>query len=168
MSKVNRICKKTSVGDAIQFAFSNGKTLVADFHMIPEAIQIQLAMHGMSQKIGDSYASATTVQQAIENATETYNNLVNGEWSTKREGGQSVTIEAVSRHLGITVENAQAAWAKFTPEQQKAVAAHPDVKELVATIKLERIQAQPKPIGGEGTLDLGALFTKASEPADVE
>lgn len=84
---------------ALVFRFTNGHEVTVDPTKLPADIATCLQFHGASQKIGDSYASAETLDEAIENAEGTLENLMEGIWVEKAEGmvRTSVLAEALAR-----------------------------------------------------------------------
>lgn len=99
MAKRNEIAKKAIRDDAtgVDFNFSDGSVLSAEISQLPETITYKgntcntlhlFACHGLSQKIGDSYAGCGgVVATAIDWATATYETIVGGDWAEAREGG---------------------------------------------------------------------------------
>ncbi len=93
--------EKTPSGVIITFA--NGKTLSANLADFSEDIQTWLAVHGLSQKLGDSYANPDV--DAMEAATDVYQNLVAGKVTDRTgtgEGSVSLLALAYCQVKGIT------------------------------------------------------------------
>lgn len=158
MATRNAVCKKT-VDDAtgkIRFAFSDGRELVADASAIPEAVSGRLMLHGLSQKVGDSYAGAESVDEAYESARETIEQLVAGTWTTRTAGEPRIglVVEALARVAGQTVEKAKAVYEKLDDDGKKAIRAHKGVKAAMDAIRAER---SAKAAEGEA-VDIGNLF----------
>jgi hypothetical protein len=85
----NEIAKKTMRDDfsGVDFNFSEGTVLSMLVADVPEALRPRLICHGLSQKIGDSYAGAAgNVADAIDWAQTTIELLTSGEWSERKEG----------------------------------------------------------------------------------
>lgn len=119
---------------------------------LPADIVTRLAVHGLSQKIGDSYAGAAKdanpLKYAKDAVTETIAQLVAGTWRIAAAAGEPRVTQlsrAVARAFGITED---AAVAVFTDKEEsmqeaeykdfvKAVKADAKVKKALADIKAE-------------------------------
>lgn len=133
-------------------------------------IQRQLMIHGLSQKLGDSYAGEDADKcHAI--FTGTLKSLTDGTWSSRSGGGGGPRIsqlaEAFSRAVGQPVEACVSKLAEMTDDQKAAVRKHPQVVSALAEIKLEKAKADAKKAKeaskagdpeGEAPVDLGALM----------
>lgn len=135
----------TTSADAVrlEFRFTNGKMVVVDFAKLSANIQAAALRHGIAQKVGDSFASSESVEDAWAAATETLAQLADGDWNT-RTSGRSITAEAVARVQKIAVDKAQAIIVKMTPEKLAAIERHPAVKAELANIAAERAAARAK------------------------
>lgn len=155
----------------------------------PEVVQ-RLAIHGLSQKLGDSYAGAAKVEGetplafAKRRVAEVIQQLLNGEWRVTTEGGPRVTelAKGLARATGKTVEEAVQALADKqaeldNEEKKKAdnpwkqwsaeLRAQPAVDEAIKAIRLEEAQAAAakKPAeAAKPTIDLGGMFSASSKP----
>jgi hypothetical protein len=124
--------------------FGDGTKREINLGEIPSHIVTQLAMHGLSQKLGDSYASVKgNVQRAIELFDTTLDQLKRGEWAKARgegEGGARVTelAEAIARFKSVPIEKAQQVVAAATDENIKAWKASPKLKAVIAQIRAEK------------------------------
>lgn len=153
--------------------FADGATAEVKLESLPANIVTLLALHGLSQKLGDSYASVKgDVGEAKKKFEAVLNQLINGEWKKAREGGEGgakVTelAEAIARYKGADIEKANAVVAKASAEQQKQWKANPKIKALIAEIRAEKAAKraaeaeakagqQPASDDGLDTLDLDA------------
>jgi hypothetical protein len=85
----NDVAKKEIRDDfsGVDFNFSDGTVLTMMVANVPQSLHNQLMCHGLSQKIGDSYAGVKgNVADAIDNAQTVIELLTAGEWSEKKEG----------------------------------------------------------------------------------
>ena len=143
-----RIAKKVLIEDGVRFDFSNGTSIDALLTGIPFEIKERLAIHGLSQKLGDSYASAGdkgwSVQDCADTMAEVLRNLQDGVWSAAGGSGVNILAEALARLSGKTVEEAVEVIGRMTDDQVKVIAKRPDVKAEVAKIKAERAEARAK------------------------
>ncbi|MFM6926969.1 MAG: hypothetical protein ACKOX6_00805 [Bdellovibrio sp.] len=129
-------------------AFADGTQVEVELDSFKQDIVRNLALHGLSQKLGDSYASVKgDVPEAIKRFRTTLEQLQAGEWKKTRAEGEGVgrvteLAEAISRFRSAPLEKAAAAVAKATPEQKKAWQAHPQLKAIIATIRAEKAAAK--------------------------
>jgi hypothetical protein len=177
---MSKVAKKTANVEAgtVGFEFAttpNPTQLLADISKLPAAIVKRLALHGLSQKIGDSYAGASDAKEAAQFANETLADLLKGNWATRQAStGPKVSLlaEAVARVQKIPVEKALAtlqaiangdgseAGKKAGEEKVKAIRSVPNVRAAMAAIQAERAQAKAATAQKDGaaTADLGALL----------
>jgi len=161
MAKRNEVAKKTVDVDngTVTFAFAdNAAPIVVDLSKINAAKQNRLALHGLSQKCGDSYAGAESIADAREAVLGVQEMLYDNdaEWSTRTPGEPrtAVLAEAIARAQGITVEAAKAGLAaidaadKALPDSdpnkgavRKALNAHPAIKIARHELALEKAKA---------------------------
>lgn len=156
-----KIAKKVLGTDGVDFEFTNGETLTANLGMLPEDIITRLAVHGLSQKIGDSYASANekgwSVDECRDQALSVYNSLMDGNWASSGGSGTNILAEAVARITGLDVDECAAKVRGMTDEERKELAKRADVKAVVLDIKAERAKAKVKD-GDTDASDLADLF----------
>jgi len=155
-----------------------GSVSLAD---VPAAMLTRLALHGISQKVGDSYANAakaenplTFVRDAIK---ETIEQIVKGEWRITTAGGIRVSLlaRALARATGKTPEEAQGVIDLYSdlddegePSEAgkawlKNIKAQDAIKAATAAIKLEdnekaKARLAERAAKGGDAADLGALF----------
>lgn len=129
--------------------FSDGAESEVELDSLPQNIVRLLALHGLSQKLGDSYAS---VKGDVASAKEKYQAVLEqlraGEWRKTRaegeSGGARVTelAAAIARFRNAPIEKANAVVAAATPEQKKAWQANAQIKAIIATIRAEKAAAK--------------------------
>jgi hypothetical protein len=157
-TKKIKFCEKTIDGSVISFKFGNDTTLTLDLSDVPEETVGDLAAHGASQKIGDSYASAGgDYAFAIAAAEKVIENLRNGVWGSTRvagEGKQKTGELATALALlqGKDVAEVAAALEAASDEQRKALRAHPAVKAKVAELRAAKAAEALAKAGDAGTL----------------
>lgn len=147
MAKRNEIAKKKIDVDVgtVTFTFADeGAPIVVDLSKVPETNIQRLALHGLSQKCGDSYAGVDSVAEAREAVLGVQEMLYSGEWSTRAPGEPrtAVLAEALARATNRTVDEAKAALAAMDEETRRAVSAHPGVKKARAEMALEKANAE--------------------------
>ena len=122
---------------------------------MPAPMIQRLAMHGLAQKLGDTYTSETngddagTPADGLTAMKEIYAQLKGGAWSERKAGdgvGKSrITVEAIAAiKFGGDLAKANAVWSKATDEQKKALRSHPTIKGKVADIQKARAVAAAK------------------------
>lgn len=156
MAKRNEIAKKQIREDAtgVDFNFSDGTVLSAEVAALPEMINTKhgqvntrdfLACHGLSQKIGDSYAGCGgDVTKAIDWAQGTIETLFGGDWSEAREGGAvdrphrvTAAVARVLTALGKTFDEAGLAEKYKSKEARDKAMARADVRAAYDEITAE-------------------------------
>lgn len=80
----NRVKKFVSVEkESVTFGFE-GNNMEFRLDQLPGEMSTRLALHGLSQKLGDSYADSTKVTDPEKAATDVWNNLKEGNWGRER------------------------------------------------------------------------------------
>lgn len=139
MKKVQRVKTETGV------TFIVGETKLAiDVSDVPQALVQKLLVHGLNAKCGDAAASAETDAERIQRISTAIANLKAGVWSAGGGGNSSIIVEAISRVMQLTIEEAQEKFDALDDEAEKLVRKHPKVKEAVAKIQQERTEASAK------------------------
>lgn len=140
--KVSKTVREDKSG--IDFEFADGSTLEVNVADIPEDIKQHLVIHGLSQKIGDSY-SGENAENCFTIADTVYKSLKEGKWSARTGGAGGPRIsqlaEALSRATGQDVSECVSKIAEMTDEEKAGLRAHETIKAKIAEIKLEKAQA---------------------------
>lgn len=152
------LCKKAIDTEAgiVSFTFTNGRVLSIIPGDLPVDMFTRLALHGVAQKVGDSYAGATTPDEAYANAEAVIEALYAGQWNAGRESTGGILVEAIARLTGKPIAECKAAFDALPEASQKAIAADVKVAAMVATIRLERAKAKAEKT--DTGIDLGGLF----------
>lgn len=119
-------------------------TFEIDAEMLTDEIRSHAMMHGLRQKISDSYAGLKTdldITAAIRSTIET---LKNGVWNAGRSTNGGIWVEAIVRATGAELEDVIAKWNEMDEDMQKELKKHPAIKAAKAEIELERAQAKAK------------------------
>ena len=124
----------------LTIAFANGQTLSADINDFDENMWNKLTMHGLSQKLGDSYAGAESVDSAYATCSALLDQLKSGVWAAKSSRG-GIVAEALARATGKPLEEAIAAIAKMEKPAIAALKKHPAWMKAKAEIEMERAKA---------------------------
>ncbi len=157
---MSKIATKVTTDAGVRFDFADGTQVFCDVASLPQEMIIRLAIHGASQKVGDSYAGAETLADAIDSATATWHNVQAGIWATGRSSTGGVWVEALGRAADKPHEEALAVWNRLDDDARKALKRDPRVKAAKAAIDAERAQAKLDALGAptdEGELDLASL-----------
>lgn len=115
----NRQADKDATFDAetgnvfLRIDFRNGKTVKLSSEDLSREVLLRAAAHGLSQKVGDSYASSKDVDDMHLSAEEMVKRLLAGEWAAVREGGDSmsgasVIIKALVEFTGKSIDDIKA------------------------------------------------------------
>lgn len=153
----------------IRFDFANGESIVVNPAEYDSAIQKQGLLHGISQKIGDSYASAETAEEAYAAAKAVVAGLIEGKWTTRTVGessGGSVTmlVEAlyrVTKSDGRSMEACAELIGEMDDAQVEGLKKLPPIAAALDSIRAERALAKAeksaKAAEAAGPLDLSSL-----------
>lgn len=150
-------------------------SVLFDLSKVKPEIVLRLALHGASQKIGDSYAGAGGDDVADplaftkEAIAATIKQLYDGDWRTAAVGGPRISdlAVAISQLTGQSVEAVSETLAEATAEQQKAMQKEPRIAAKLAEIRAKRAAEKAaamakKADGAEGGLDLTAFIKPAA------
>lgn len=128
---------------AVQFVLGNGLRVEADLVSLSTNMITQLALHGLSQKVGDAaagFSKAGDFSGAFGAMQQVVDNLYSGQWSTRGQGGGlSDLVAAICELRGVDVEQAQAVVDGLDDEQLKRITSHPAIKAKIANLKAARL-----------------------------
>lgn len=140
-----KIATKKVHTKGVLFTFVDGETRDVLLSDLPKELIERAALHGLSQKCGDSYSGIQSLSEAKEQFKAVYDALKVGEWNRKGGGVGGLWVDALAKATGKDVEAAQAAWDKASEEKRKALKKHPDVvaahAKLVAAKKAKAAKA---------------------------
>lgn len=160
----NRIANKNTdaASGTVTFEWANdAPAFTADCSKLPKDIQKQLMLHGLSQKLGDTYAGAESIDDAITSVTAAYEQLLAGEFKAVRSGSGAVRTtllaEAIASLQKQPIEAVQETIKGLDEEQVKGLRAHPGIKAEMSKIKAKRDAEKAKAEGGDAP-DLSKLF----------
>lgn len=162
--------KKVIDGDKITITFPDAPTdesVVVDLNELPENIVQRLAMHGLSQKLGDATAGAD-LDECLPRVKAVAEALHDPEgWTTRVPGsaGPRTTqlAEALAAVTGKPVEEAAAVVSELDDEQKKELRGNAQIKAELAKIKAAAAAAAAEKAakdaeGATEGVDLGALL----------
>ena len=133
----------------VVFDFTNNESIKAALKGLPPETVTRLALHGLSQKMGDSYASAESVEAAVLSATNTYAQLKKGVWTAGRSSSGGQIVDALARATGKKVEECRTVISGMDEDAIKELRKHPQVKAALAAIRSEREAEKAKASGAE-------------------
>lgn len=131
----------------VVFALGNGLKTELSLDDIPAEMVERLALHGLSQKGGDSTSSMSKDRDfsgAYAAIQQVLDNLRNGVWSNRAGSSTSDLVIAIARILKVEEEEAQKKVDQATEEQLTAIRKNPQIKEAVAKIQAERAKEAAK------------------------
>ena len=139
-----------AITGVVRFTFEDESVQEVDVFALPEAIQKHLAVHGASQKIGDSYAGAKAEENPLAFAKESVkgviDQLVAGIWRAAREGGGGPRVSdltaAWARVSGDSVEASAEFIGSLSADDAKALRKKPKVAAALAAIAAEKAVAR--------------------------
>ena len=145
---------------AITFEFADFDDAMVALADIPEPIRVALAWHGLSQKLGDSYANASKkpAEDCYDSFQSTLERLVAGDWVKAREAAGARTskvfeaVLAVMAKAGKPADDAtQTAIREALSDKAERDRAMADARVKLAyeQIRLERAQARLAKIEAE-------------------
>lgn len=159
---MSKIAKKVLVDGGVRFEFADGSEMVAKLRDLPQEIVDRLAIHGLSQKIGDSYAGANdkgwSVADCRDQALNVLNNLIDGVFNAGGGSTGGILAEAVAALTGKDLDEVREVIRAMSEDQVKALRKRVDVKAEVARIQAERAQARAASQSGGDATDLEDLF----------
>ncbi len=99
------------------------------------------ALHGLAQKLGDSYAGVLgDVELAKNNLGEVLTALKEGDWNRKGVLTGGIWVEALAQAAKVPFAEALEKWTDMPDSEKKAVKKHPDVK--LAKLEIEQAKAK--------------------------
>lgn len=133
----------------IRFTFEDKETEDFDLSKVSDDMKFRLAIHGASQKIGDSYASASQATDAVAFAKaavkETIAQLYAGTWRATVSAGPKANdlALAMSRVDGDTsLEDCIELVGAMSDDEKKVWKKKPKIAAQIALIAVERAQAK--------------------------
>ena len=145
-AKVKFLQKKVDeIGRRVKCVLGNGVCVEVGLDELKPEIVTRLAMHGLSQKLGDSAASFSKEENfhgAFGAMQGTADNLLQGIWAAKGGSGTSDLAQAIAELQDVEIEEAEAAIARMDEDTLKIFKSHPEIKLKIAEIQKARLAAQ--------------------------
>lgn len=129
------------------------EVITFDLSKVDTNTLIRLALHGASQKIGDSYAGAKEsgedpIKYAKEAVSETIDQLYQGKWSVTRTGSGaprvSILVLAYAKVKGITEDAALEVLADLSDDDKKELQKNKKIAAAIAQIRADQAAERAK------------------------
>lgn len=166
-----KIASKYVEGMAVRIEFDNGKNVVLDIGDLTEEVRHLAIMHGISQKLGDSYAGCGgDVEMAWAQCTAIRDQLLDGNWNAPgrdgrgRQGKQDLirVLYGIALQEGhnVTESGVEKMIEALDKKQLAGLKKDPQVAKGLAEIELTRARERMEQAMGEGSLGdlLGLAF----------
>ena len=140
--------------------FNDGQTEEFFLTEIPDSLRNTLCLHGLSQKLGDSYAGKP--DDAYEAVMTVWENLCAGNWTVRGEGGTRISylVKALCRlDEALDVDEVKAKVAELSKDEKKAIERNPRIQSVIAEIKLEEAQRKADAASGNATADASDILS---------
>ncbi len=145
-------CTKTTREDksGVDFNFVNGTAVTILLSDLSSDIVTDLALHGLSQKGGDSYAGIERIDDAVAALNGVKERLLAGEWKAAREGGNKPNFSKLVRALfmatedDVTEEDCRETVASLDDDGRKELRQHPQIDALIKQIDAEAAAERAK------------------------
>ena len=143
----------TTNENGLTFEITGGHTLEIVLGALSDDVIKKATLHGLKQKIADSYAGVTTSHEVEAAADSVIQALMTGNWNAGRSSLGGIWVEALARAAGVEIDVARSKWDEMDEETKKDVKKNPAVKTAKAEIDLERAKSKV----GNSTIDLDDL-----------
>lgn len=130
--------KKTVNDNHVHFDFDGDRELTCSILDLPDEMIQRLALHGLSQKVGDSYAANEGMADAHSKAEAVWDSLKANQWNAGRTGGGGDLTEALMNVTGQDRETVSTKLAGMGADEKKAIRKNAQVAAELARIKAER------------------------------
>lgn len=150
MTTIKKLAKTVS-DNSVTFSFHDAGAFTVDIADIPEATIRQLALHGISQKVGDACSGEPDPALARGLCEAVAENLRKGVWATRASGGGKLA-QALSRVSGRDLAECVTVLQGLDEKQKRALRKDASIAKALLEIERERLD------GTKPAIDVGALF----------
>lgn len=136
-----KFLQKNIENNAVSFELGNGRKLVCMLAQLKDDMVTQLALHGLSQKVGDAAANCSKGEEysrAMAQMSAVWENLLQNKWRESGASGNSILIEALAEHTGKPADAVREAVNAADEEKLKTWRSNAKVKAIMARIAAER------------------------------
>lgn len=137
----NKVCTKTTNDDgSISFVFADKEVMKVSPGDFSDAIQSRLMSHGLSQKLGDSFAGVQSPVEARARVAQVIEGLTTENWTTRTPGEPrtNMLIEALAEIQKVEVDVMRKFVEGLDDETKKSVRSHPEVKAKMSEIRAKK------------------------------
>ena len=150
----NSVCKKTKIEGGVIFDFANGEQVTTMFNDFPVNMQVEFGLHGISQKLGDSYADADDINSAVALFKDCLTSIMDSNWNKRTTGVLIVDLaNVVASITGKTPAEALDKIKELSDDDVKALKKRKDVASGMARLKADRLASG---VGSEEAIDIFA------------
>ncbi len=137
------------IAQTVTYDFGDGNVETLELSKCSPEMLTLLALHGGSQKVGDSYASAKKtcegteidpVAWSQEQAASVIGQIYADDWTVRTPGTAAITDLMVA----FEEVTGQELMPDLDADAKKALRAHPDIAAVLARIKSERAEKKAK------------------------
>ena len=135
------------VARQVAFVLGSGVKVIGDLDKFNAEIIERLAIHGLSQKVGDSVSALSKTRDfhaAFGNMQEVVDNLEKGLWSARGGSSTSDLVAALASLTGEDTETIQTAIDQADDEKIAEFRKNPEVKAKILEMQAERQKAIAK------------------------
>jgi len=135
---------------ALEFRFANGETETVKPNDLDDSIKLAAMFHGLSQKLGDAYASSKDADEAYDKFMSLKERIEIGEWLAERQSAgprisqviRALVAAKAASGVTITEEDMAAKYHALDEDQKKAIVKDPRVDAQLQKIKAEAAAAR--------------------------
>jgi hypothetical protein len=156
------------IAGGMVFVLGNGVRVEFELDSCTEGMIRKLALHGASQKIGDStsgFSKDRDFHSAFGTMQGIVDNLYNDVWSSRSGGGSADLVKALAELQGATLEEVQAVVDTMTEEQLAEVKGNKQVKAKIAEYVSARATEAAKTVKTEDLSEIWAKIAKKTGAA---
>jgi hypothetical protein len=131
--------------------FIDGNVIGCSLDDLPKEMLLRAALHGLQDKLRDSYSGAVSVEEAYGKCLAVKQSIESGAW---RQGGRGdgIWVDALILVSGREAGECREVWSGLSEEQRKAVKKNAAMQAAYHAIKAERSA------NAKGSTDVGELF----------
>ncbi len=169
-STKQKLNKTSTIEDGVvstRFDFRNGA--VRTFTVPPELL-LRFAAHGVEQKLGDSIAGESDVDDAVASMDDLIARLNAGEWTIKRAAGEfagtSILMKALIEVSGKPAEAIKAYLSTKTAGEKLALRRSAQLRPTIERLEAEKASKSKNVVDTDSLLaELGDLGAGATDSA---
>lgn len=143
-SKITKVVREDNSG--VDFNSADGRSVSVETAELSEDMITNLVVHGILQKVGDSYAGAKTVEEAFEKCSALVERLLAGDWKTVRASGgkrrQTILLRALVRASGEDEDSCATVLDGMDDDDKKGLKDNPAIAAAIAAIQAEDAAAK--------------------------